>query len=231
MKKRGFTLAEILIALGIVGVIAALTMPAFNANTQSAKIGPQLAKAKADFEQAAMAVLNDAQADSLRDAMMCPESKPNCDANERVQIINSVPDFWFNIGRYLKGSRNGIGFLTSNGVSYDCVGPVAAPSDVIYGQCSIDINGTQGPNEDARDIFYFLLIEDGTLVPWGSNLASTKYSEQMKSMATVYARRWDDAAGACNKNTRPSSASANGDGAKLCAGHIFENGLKVEYKY
>lgn len=33
MQKRGFTLAEVLITLGIIGVVSALTAPALSTNT------------------------------------------------------------------------------------------------------------------------------------------------------------------------------------------------------
>ena len=52
MKKLGFTLAEVLITLGIIGVVAALTAPALIQNTGSAQIGPKLAKAVSTFENA-----------------------------------------------------------------------------------------------------------------------------------------------------------------------------------
>ena len=50
MKKLGFTLAEILITLGIIGVVAALTTPALVKNTGNAKTGPALAKFVNTFE-------------------------------------------------------------------------------------------------------------------------------------------------------------------------------------
>lgn len=53
MLKRGFTLAEVLITLLIVGVVATLTTPALVKNVGSAKIGPQLAKFVNTFETAA----------------------------------------------------------------------------------------------------------------------------------------------------------------------------------
>ena len=52
MKKRGFTLAEVLITLGIIGVVAALTTPALVKNSGQAKIGPSLAKFVNTFETA-----------------------------------------------------------------------------------------------------------------------------------------------------------------------------------
>ena len=53
MKKRGFTLAEVLITLGIIGVVAALTTPALINNSGQAKIGPSLAKFVNTMEVAA----------------------------------------------------------------------------------------------------------------------------------------------------------------------------------
>ena len=52
MKKIGFTLAEVLITLGIIGVVAALTAPALVQNAGSAQTGPKLAKAVSTFETA-----------------------------------------------------------------------------------------------------------------------------------------------------------------------------------
>ena len=51
-KKFGFTLAEILITLSIIGVVAALTAPALTRNSGNASTGPKLAKVKASFELA-----------------------------------------------------------------------------------------------------------------------------------------------------------------------------------
>lgn len=65
MKKNGFTLAEVLITLGIIGVVAALTAPALVQNTGSAQIGPKLAKASSTFELACENMLNDSGAAGL----------------------------------------------------------------------------------------------------------------------------------------------------------------------
>lgn len=67
MKKNGFTLAEVLITLAIIGVVAALTLPTLTHNTTNAKIGPALMKAVSAFEQANQALLNEYSADALTD--------------------------------------------------------------------------------------------------------------------------------------------------------------------
>lgn len=38
MGKNGFTLAEVLITLGIIGVVAAMTIPTLIANTRAAQL-------------------------------------------------------------------------------------------------------------------------------------------------------------------------------------------------
>ncbi len=53
-KKHGFTLAEVLITLGIIGVVAAMTIPTLIANTNSAKFRAQFKKTLSTLNQAAL---------------------------------------------------------------------------------------------------------------------------------------------------------------------------------
>ena len=53
MKKFGFTLAEVLITLGIIGVVAAMTIPTLIANTNNAKFRSQYKKTLSTLNQAA----------------------------------------------------------------------------------------------------------------------------------------------------------------------------------
>ncbi len=55
MKKFGFTLAEVLITLGIIGVVAAVTMPTLISNTKYKQVGTRLAKFHNNLENAARA--------------------------------------------------------------------------------------------------------------------------------------------------------------------------------
>ena len=67
MKYKGFTLAEVLITLGIIGVIAALTAPALYQDVSNAHIGPTLSKFKSTLENANYQMLNDAGATDLQE--------------------------------------------------------------------------------------------------------------------------------------------------------------------
>ena len=60
MKKNGFTLAEVLITLAIIGIVAVLTLPALNANTQEQQARTALKKMTNTFTQ--IAAMNTATA-------------------------------------------------------------------------------------------------------------------------------------------------------------------------
>ena len=54
MKRSGFTLAEVLITLGIIGVVAAMTIPNLIANTNGAKFRSQFKKTVSTLNQAGL---------------------------------------------------------------------------------------------------------------------------------------------------------------------------------
>lgn len=192
--KKGFTLAEVLITLGIIGVVAALTLPTLTANTQNAKIGPKLAKAVSSFEQANEALLSAHSIDYLSDEY----------DNSKAADYSSV------LTNYLKASVISGVIKGNDGVDYSVVfDKFTAPSSDTpphkhqLGTVTIDINGADTkPNEKGTDVFVFLMYADGSLVPKGANGA------------------WK---GKCDIDKKPTDP-------EYCAGHIFENNLKVLYK-
>lgn len=58
-KLQAFTLAEVLITLGIIGVVAAMTIPTLMKNTQDAELKTAFKKTFAIFNQVAMSMAND----------------------------------------------------------------------------------------------------------------------------------------------------------------------------
>lgn len=90
MKKRsGFTLAEVLITLGIIGVVAAMTIPTLIQNTNSVKFATQFKKDISTLSQAAL--MAQAQYDTdfgLTDAA-CNGTQSNA-ANEMLSAANDA---------------------------------------------------------------------------------------------------------------------------------------------
>lgn len=89
MKKIGFTLAEILITLSIIGVVAALTAPSLVKNTSAAKIGPKLAKASSMLELANQNMLNQMNVDTLTAAGAFQGSS----GNGNIDYINNLSNY------------------------------------------------------------------------------------------------------------------------------------------
>ena len=99
MKKSGFTLAEVLITLGIIGVVAALTAPALVQNAGSAQIGPKLAKAVSTFELANQNMLNEMEASTI-----AASGATSRFLGEAAMVINPSEEVYYlsNLGYYMK---------------------------------------------------------------------------------------------------------------------------------
>jgi len=214
MKKFGFTLAEVLITLGIIGVVAALTAPALTKNTGQAKIGPALAKFVNTFEVAAESLMNDENADKLSSIATTDAGLGNAFAKYIVMAPYS------DTVQYV--APNGSGSAqTMSGAKYQLKdGSIVAisyyyPQVLDYssykgvcGRIIYDINGNKaGKNRAGKDVFAFYIDNSGVLIPQGSN--AEKYVRGSK--------------GTCS----PSSSSYT-DGLN-CTGAIADNGWKAEY--
>ena len=216
MKKFGFTLAEVLITLGIVGVIAAITLPTLITDTSSAQIGPKLAKAVSVFEQANEVMLNDSSVDSISEMINIASGDDRPDAD-----INT--EYWTAISDYLKGSLYADRYLTKDGTTLAISewGLPEVPGAQPHRQCIatffVDINGDSAPNTTSVDIFQFAMYNDGSVRPWGG----TNYGEA--NNATQQPNGDDHWTTQCALNQIPEAP-------EYCAGHVFENNLKVLYK-
>ena len=200
--KKGFTLAEVLITLGIIGVVAALTLPTLTANTQTAKIGPKLAKAVSSFEQANEALLSANSVDAVSDI----------EYDDASAYFNALTN-------YIKGtvisSSGSVTLMTHDNTAY-IIGSISAPTTTNaphknkIGSIVVNINPNAEISEQGTNLFNFTLWDDGSLRPQG-------------------AREWNGDSGdvtwkdKCPKDAKPTAP-------EYCAGHIFENNLKVLYK-
>lgn len=237
MKKTGFTLAEVLIALGIIGVVAAITMPTFTASTANAKIGPALATAVSNFEQANAALIQDYDAKSLTGVKgewdYFDAGKGTFSSTGDVTLFSDNErdneNYVAALSTFLKGNADGGALVTKSGPLYKVdvkskeerakhngsnVGIISSsPSKRFLGQVNIDINGNAKPNKLGQDMFVFGLFADGTLRPKGGSLP------------------WDNVdQGIWQKFCPSGEEPADDAAAEYCAGSIFENNMKVLYE-
>lgn len=67
-SKNGFTLAEVLVTLGIIGVVSAMTVPTLMQNYQRDSYTTQLHKVYNEVSQAMLRVITESNAVSLRES-------------------------------------------------------------------------------------------------------------------------------------------------------------------
>lgn len=225
MFKKGFTLAEVLITLTIIGVVSALTLPGLLTDTSTAQIGPKLAKMSATLSQANQALLHDLNLDNFT-----PNGKLLYDSgqeylNDLSSFLKFVPysdDSYSAYVQDLSGLNkfsNEACAQTSDGTLFCVVLDENVNTNGVsdnrtkIGSVFVDVNGNSGANATAADVFPFVLTSDGSMNPAGSISWDT-------TGAFYYKGTWREY---CAVGTVPSNTSA-------CTGHIFENNLKVLYK-
>ena len=179
--KNGFTLAEVLITLVVIGVVAALTIPTAINNTKDQEFKSQFAKAYSTLSQAMYKTIMydfygyvdcayryDAQNNTIDYSIGTPRSQ--CPAfyeafakNLNVQKIcrgNSKADGC--VPAYKSYNSGSCGGFSQNGVDNINYSYVLADGQIIntYGAADmplflIDINGHKGPNAYGKDLFSF----------------------------------------------------------------------------
>lgn len=183
--QLAFTLAEILITLGIIGVIAAVTIPSLLNNTNDSEYAQALKKSYAELQQAYTLVKNDNNG-TLKN--VCDEATtPGCLRDELVKYLlikktcagtNSTgTNCWPNTYTWLNSSSpytmNGYYDVVLNdgvifNINYDNTCPWGFTLGGNYcGWSKIDINGDRKPNKFGKDTFIFYILPNKGLVPYG----------------------------------------------------------------
>ena len=163
-KRFGFTLAEVLITLGIIGVVAAMTMPTLMNSTQGAQYKAAYKKALSAISQGI--TLNVAlDGNDFYAATAGTTAGAVNEANTVANILNSR----MNVVKNTVGSSDGMGYTLpaegavsadtntalffNDGVVFVFPKDVAACTHGIAGQTDkickgfIDVNGPKGPNK------------------------------------------------------------------------------------
>ena len=112
IKKCAFTLAEVLITLGIIGVVAAITIPILSTKVQVKVLEKQFKKADAMFQQALKTTFQEAGYDSVRDL----ESMGDKGQNEATQELEEINKIW--ISQFSGATTITNNRLYSQGVSH-----------------------------------------------------------------------------------------------------------------
>ena len=204
MKKTGFTLAEVLISLAIVGVVSAIAIPTFVSNTQAQSNVAKLSTVASALENALTTMIASEAAIDLTDTTF--------GKNYSEKISTALDE----LSKFLKFSESeGHGDTAYGGITaaewtltksgaYLGFETTAGSNDNAtvnsIGRILIDVNGGTKPNKEGKDIFAYAIGEDGILYPAGSSNYKTLYED----------------------------AACEGDVGIGCTATIVENGYKLK---
>ena len=187
--KCAFTLAEVLITLAIIGIVAALTIPTLVTNYQNHLNVVRLKKFYTTFQEALKQATLD---ENCAFDMACYYSSIGVTDNGNTQ--DRVDRALNSIAKQLNGLKKcenptGTGFYTGCCTSYtinhnydgsgnenNCyynfitkdgmyVAYIASGSRTNGGWTTVDVNGKKGPNREGRDVFTFWNYIGNTILP------------------------------------------------------------------
>ena len=171
-KKIAFTLAETLITLGIIGIVAAMTIPTLISNHQKKVTVTKIEKAISYLNQAYKLSYDDVGEPTLEESFemnskdyfnkyWAPYLKilQYCDTYSGCNYKSNTPYKTINnndIGTMII-HPNGATFLTFDGYMFNIRSNYANQLSRLI---ILDINGSQGPNKFGKDVFFLSRVEE-----------------------------------------------------------------------
>ena len=222
-RRAAFTLAEVLITLGIIGVVAAMTMPTLINKTQNKQLETAFKVAYSTFSQAVIN-MREEEGPGLRksyatydDTLTYPRADEFYEKFYKYSKLNVIGECNYT-GKFMNYNRTAEAYTSWSGV------PSSAregfPDALSNGMCSsilinaleinisVDVNGTKGPNQLGHDIFYFYIDDNDMLKP---RKMSKLYSEE----------ELEDMQYAFNRGTPCSMQSKQQGNGVGCAGYAL----------
>ena len=204
LKHAAFTLAEVLITLGIIGVVAAITMPTLINNYQKKAAVTAAKKAYSTLSQAYTQLVND----NGEGLSVCSINNSECLGKLFAPYLKSLNG---NGKLYTPSSEkaegcwedNDIGMVNETHYCFSAVDGISYDFDMEYQEANkkqaliyVDINGLKRPNKFGKDRFAFIVL-NSTLLPAKDFLGQDYYTS---------ATTCDDGKAANNGSTAYSNA-------------------------
>ena len=195
--KRGFTLAEVLITLSIVGVVATMTIPTVMQKIQNKQYSTKLKKVYTNLNQAVRLELdgNDRLSDISSEEFLTKYFKIAHNCGKNANDLSCFAQDYSSIGANRHGSVNYVYPGNRNGLighphpryNYRVVlqdGTSMGICKISYSrhdnsangmyEIYVDVNGLTGPNIVGRDMFKFILYNDGFIAGADNSTALRK---------------------------------------------------------
>ena len=196
--KKAFTLAEVLITLGIIGIVAAMTLPSLTAGYRTKVLQSQFKKAYSDLSNAAkLFEVNEGM--TIYEYSYDYDCGYSCSGN--VKPVKSFEKFmsYFVGNKYVTNLSSNRGYAQlgyepanlggnylesgvsthpcdESGIIQELSGRVVEFDNAVTNlniktgpKVCIDINGRKGPNRYGYDWFVFIFTSTGNVVPYVGN--------------------------------------------------------------
>lgn len=183
---KGFTLAEVLITLVIIGVVAAITVPAVLQSTERQETVSKLKKAYSVLQQATTKIATE-EGVQVGDFSLMPEdeffdkfintvhtmklckSGAGCFPDKPIKTLAGSDWKVYNEGNSLI-TTDGTAFGWVKGGTDYCAGKGISQEDLqnSVGRFIVDLNGAAPPNRFGYDVFFFIMVQGKGVVPAGA---------------------------------------------------------------
>ncbi|MBE7709801.1 MAG: type II secretion system protein [Cyanobacteria bacterium SIG32] len=185
-KRQAFTLAEVLITLAIIGVVAAMTIPTLITNFEKKANATRAKQSYAILQQAfALSIVdNGSPSEWILDVLGTGHSFENTEASLQKYLLPYLKSPIFCGNGYTEetiekcGAANfnkGQTYFLANGTTLSITPTFGnnASHNIIFNM-GIDVNGPKKPNMEGTDHFQFCLYGDGRFAPFKPTLSMTR---------------------------------------------------------
>lgn len=185
MKRYGFTLAEVMITLAVIGVVSALTVPNLVGNASKKGQVALLRKAHVELEEAIQTEMAERDLKNLKN-MINTDEKVNSFLIKYYKVTTNcglttssgsscLGSSIYNINGDAVSIPTGLTCITNAAGITVCMGK---SSNDGYGEILVDVNGKKDPNIVGRDVFGLSYQPNGDVVD-GINLSVKNQLEEL----------------------------------------------------
>lgn len=240
-KNNGFTLAEVLITLGIIGVVAAMTLPTLIQNHQKRSLEVATQKFYSTMSQAVKKYMADEGVDDLRNTPLTDMSEDGAGWEDAKKACEDFVQKYLKVAKVCEDGCFADNYKMLNGETSEVLGLKSemkkytgtfmladgAVFDIRYGddwpiELYVDVNGRKGPNKIGYDLWDMTIFYDGSIDESFVNPECKKYGGEKCSYYAVSnspSEVREDRFEYC-KESSPYGG---------CFGHFLENNFKFDY--
>ena len=200
--KLAFTLAEVLITLGIIGIVAAMTISTLITNHQKKQTVVKLQRAISFLNQAYRLAYDDVGEVSAQESLdigaeeyfkkfWAPYIKVHmyCDRYSTCGYDRNTFDTLNYTNKPMVVPNNmGTAFITTDGIFYN-IRVAGGTADNSSGEIFVDLNGPKKPNMIGKDVFILSRVDDdvkgGVVVPFCSGNDLEDINSQCSAKGTM----------------------------------------------